>query len=224
MLTEASSTTAGECEHFVKRKYRKAFSGSLTKCMYVGHLHTDTECKVRITSVNGKKYFFNIVNALSWFVSTAPLKKKIDVTGIVLKYVWWLERQSGVPVSSLHADNGIEFEKAIDLLSNMGIDTSTTTAYTTQSIDLAKRFHEVLISNAWTVLHQVKLLQTYWYYALAHVTACKNMLPHLKTKSIGYFRLLGNQSEQLQYIPPFGCRMLYRPVQERLDTFKPQIL
>lgn len=105
----------------------------------------------------------------------------------------------------------------------MGLDTSTTTAYTAQSNVLVARYHGVLMSNVWTMLHQAKLPEAYWDYALAQVTACKNLLPHTKEMAIPHVRLLVHQSEELRHIRPFGCRMLYRPVRNKLDTSKPRL-
>lgn len=62
--------------------------------------------------------------------------------------------------------------------------------------------------NARIVLHQTKLPEAYWDYELAHVTDCKNMLPHTKKKAIPHVRVVGNQSEALRHMQPFGCRML----------------
>lgn len=79
------------------------------------------------------------------------------------------------------------------------------------------------MSNARKVLHQDKIPENYWDYALAHVTACKNIMPDSKTKYIPNVRLLIKQSEELLHIRRFCFQMMYQPVQGRLENFKPHL-
>ena len=223
VLPTKVETAAPDCDPCVKGKFRESFKGSLTKRTTVGHLHADTKGKIPKTSVNGYSHFVTVVDEYSRFVFTHPIKSKGEASGVVLRYVRWFERQSGSPVRSFHTDNGREYTKAISALTNMGVDTSTTTAYTAASNGLAERYHGVLMSDARAVLLQAKLPQSYWDYAIAHVTTSKNMLPHSTTKEIPYVRLLGQQSPDLHHVRPFGCRILYRPVMDRLPTFSPRL-
>lgn len=87
VLPNVKSTTAGDYETCVKWKYCNSFSGSLTDFTFFGHRDADAKGKVQVTSFKGKKYFATILDAFSSFVFTAPVKKKSDLKGFLLKYI-----------------------------------------------------------------------------------------------------------------------------------------
>lgn len=120
---------------------------------------------------------------------------------------------------SLHADNGTEFKIAQKALKAEGVDIHLTTGYTAPSNGLAERTHGVVLSHARASLAQANLPAAYWDYAVENASKIKNLVPHSTTGVIPYFRAFGHHSSDLRHIRPFGCRMLYHPVSNKLPTF-----
>lgn len=215
--------TSNHCEVCFKSKFRKQYKGSLTNAAKLGHLHADTKGKIKTPSENGDHYFVTVVDEFSRSMFAKPIPQKSDASKAVQEFITWFERQSGRPVCSLHTDGGSEIFNVQTDLKKQGTEIYCTTAYTHQSNGLAERCHGIILAHSRAILHQSNLPTSFWNYAILHSVKCKNLLPHCTTGKIPYEMVHGHQSNELQYIRPFGCRMLYHPVTDRLPTFKPRL-
>ena len=110
------------CEVCVKTKFRKSYSGSLTKATTVGHLHTDVKGMIKDRSDSGARYYVVIVDEYPRYVFSSPMVYKSDTSGKVLAFVKWFERQTGKPVKYFYSDGGTEFNHAWKTLEAGGID------------------------------------------------------------------------------------------------------
>lgn len=52
-----------------------------------------------------------------------------------------------------------------------------------------------------------------------HVTTCKIIVMHSKTKKVSHDVAFGQPSKAVKHLKPFGCRMMYHPVVDKLPTF-----
>lgn len=205
-----------DCTSCTKGKFRKRFAGSLTKEVRIGRLHADVKGKIKTPTVDGQKYFVSIVDEASRYTFVKPMRKKGEASDVVLEFAKWFERQSGRSVFGFHTDGGGEFKKALRVLSAQGVDVSFTTGYTPQSNGLAERTHGIVLSMARSCLVQAKLPMRYWGFAVRHVADCKNNVPHSATKKVPVSVIQGSTSPSVEHLRPFGSRMLYQPVQDRL--------
>lgn len=208
-----------DCEACLRAKYRKAYSGSLTKATTIGHLHADVKGMIKDRSVGGAAYFVIIVDEFSRFVQAVPIGKKSEASREVLQFAKWFERQTGSPVRSFYSDGGKEFLNAREALKDQGVDVDGSTPYTPQSNGLAERHVGIILTAALAALLQAKLPMKYWDHAVRHVAWCKNMVRHGKTGETPYSLLMGNPFHDIYHVRPFGCRMLYHPVTARIPPF-----
>ena len=153
VLPKATRTPNG-CEICVNAKYHKRYQGSLTNAVTMGHLHADTDGKLKTTSENGEQYFVTIVDEYSRFVHVKPIPNKTQASNSVREFVKWFEKQSNRPVLSLHTDGGTEFFEVQNDLKKEGTDITYTTAYTPQSNGLAERYHGVVSAQSRAILRQ----------------------------------------------------------------------
>lgn len=211
------------CEVCVKAKFRKRHKGSLTNAVKLGHLHADPKGKIKKQSKNGDRYCVTVVDEFSRYMLAKPIQKKSDASAAVQEFVAWFERHSGRPICSLHTDGGTEFFYVQPDLKKEGTDIHCITAYTPQSNGLAERCHGIILCHTRAILRQSKLPIRFWNYAILHAVKCKNLLPHSTTGKIRFEVVHGHHSTQLQYIRPFGCRMLYHPITDRLPTFESKL-
>ena len=211
------------CEVCVKTKFRKSYPGSLTKAKTVGHLHADVKGMIQDQSERGARYYLVIVDEYSRYVHTVPMVNKSEASEKVLQFVTWFERQTGSPVRSFYTDGGREFNHARTTLEARGVELGGSTAYTPQSNGLAERHVGIILTAARAALHQARLPISYWDYAVQHVSWCKNVVKHSKTKRTPCEMAMGLRPMDLPHVRPFGCRMLYHPVTARLPPFKPRL-
>ena len=61
---------------------------------------------------------------------------------------------------------------------------------------------------------------SYWHHAIKHVTTARNIVEHSVTKKVPHDAAFGEPSPNIKHLRPFGCRMLYHPVVDKLPTFK----
>lgn len=212
-----------DCMVCSKSKHRRMFKGSLTKERRIGRLHCDTKGKIKLPSRDGHYYFLTIIDEYTRLVHVEPLRKKGDASAKLLQYVRYFERQTGQLVRGIHTDGGSEFTKALTYARQQGIDVSLTTAYTPESNGLAERTHSTILSLARASLLQAKLPDDLWHYAIRHVTQCKNMVEHRMTGKVPYEMAYGQKSLDVSHLRPFGCKVMYRPVVDKLSTFEPRL-
>lgn len=208
-----------DCRSCAKGKYRNRFSGSLSNARKVGRLHVDTKGKVEEKSEGGHKYFLTIVEEYSRYTAVFPLRTKGEASDQLLQFIKWFEKQSGYVVTAVHTDGGSEFKRALFFLTAEGVDVSISTAYTPNSNGLVERSHGIILSNVRSCMEQAKLPAKYWHWAIRHVTACRNFIPHHRTGAVPYSTVFGRTYPDLHHLRVFGCRVLYRPPVKKLTTF-----
>ncbi|GKE42326.1 retrovirus-related pol polyprotein from transposon TNT 1-94, partial [Tanacetum coccineum] len=72
-------------------------------------LHIDLCGPMRVTSVNGKKYIFVIVDDYSRFTWVKCLSSKDEATNFIIKFLKMIQVRLKTPVRRIRTDNGTEF-------------------------------------------------------------------------------------------------------------------
>lgn len=217
------SCTSIHCEACLKGKYKRRFSGSLTRSTEPDTLYFDTKGKIETESVIGHYYFVTIVEEHSRFIAVRQIRSKEDASYAVLSYIRYIEKQSGCTVKRVHTDGGSEFKRALDTLKDQGVHVSITTSHTPESNGLAERTHSTILGLARTCLAQAKLPLQYWEYAVKHVADCKNSVRHSVKNKAPCAALYGCKPAGLHYLRPFGCAVAYRPCVKQQRTFAPRV-
>lgn len=110
------------CEFYVKEKYRERYKGSLTNAVNIGHIHANTKSRSNTASESGEKYFVTVVDEYLWYMHDTPIRKKIDVSDAVQKFVRWVERKSDRTAQFLLTNAGTEFINLQEDLNREGTD------------------------------------------------------------------------------------------------------
>lgn len=189
----------------------------------LGQFHADTKGKIKATSENGENCFVTAMDEFPRYMFAKPIRNKTTDSKVVQEFVKWFERQSGRPVCSLHTDGGPEFFNVQRNLKREGMDIHCTTAFTPQSNSLAERRNGILLSHTKAILRQSNLRIRFRNYAILHAVACENILPQTTTGKFPYHVIHGYGSTELQHIRPFGFRLMYHPLTNRLSTFQHRI-
>lgn len=84
---------------------------------------------IKAPSVSQKTYFVVINDEYYRFSQAVPIRKKSEVSEVVLNFERWFERQSGNTVRGLHTDGGKYYNVAKRVLKERGVYVSKTTGY-----------------------------------------------------------------------------------------------
>ena len=95
-----------DCDVCKKGKFKRRFSGSLTKSAQPDTLRFDIKEKIETISTNGNGYYVTIVKEHTRFTTVHPIKSKSDASDVVLRYVNCFEKQTGCSVKRVHTDGG----------------------------------------------------------------------------------------------------------------------
>lgn len=63
----------------------------------------------------------------------------------------------------------------------------------------------------------------YWSYAIHHVVAAKNAVPHASTNQVPYKIAFNKAPDYVQHLRQFGCKALYAPVTKSLNIFEARL-
>lgn len=164
-----------------ERKYRLEFEGSPKRDTEIGLLHIETQRKFDIRSINGDKYFLNIVEEYSRFAQTFPMQSKGETLEFLLNSICKFEKQTTHTVKKVHGDNVTEFARAFEFLYKQGGEILTSTRIHWSLMVLWKKLTEsflVWYEVVWFSRRSICLIGTTFCDMLPTVV----ILPYSKTE------------------------------------------
>jgi hypothetical protein len=136
------------------------------------------------------------------------MKKKSEAFEKFKEFKSFAERESGMMIEALRADNGGEYssEEFRQYLKEYGIRLESTAAYSPQQNGVAERKNRTLVEAARSMLSQAGLSNAYWAEAIATATYLQNrmMTAALKQCQTPYL-LWHGERPNLEHIKVFGC-------------------
>lgn len=209
-----------DCDICTHAKMRRRFTGSITGADVIGTLHVFTKVAIKTESMHGHNYFDATAEKFTRFEAVRPIRRKSDAAGDVFQYVRYFEKQSRYTVKKIHTNGGSEFKCALSKLFENGVEIRMTTEYTPESIGLVERTHQSITSNAHACLRYANLPLKYWNCVIAHVMDYRHYVRLVKKCVSPYVKLFARSVGDLSHLRPFGCRILFRPVANRLNLLQ----
>lgn len=94
-------------------------------------------------------------------------------------------------MTEIKSDIGTEFSLAFAALTDDGVNYTTSTPDTLESNGFTEKTHQTIMNDVRSCLTEVQLAEQVWNYALRHVVAARNTVPHSAEREIPFcFRLL----------------------------------
>ncbi|GJY63879.1 retrovirus-related pol polyprotein from transposon TNT 1-94, partial [Tanacetum coccineum] len=169
-------------------------------------LYMDLCGRIRVTSINGKKYILVIVDDYSRFTWVKFLRLKDETPDFIIKFLKMIQVWLKVTVRLTRTDNGTEFvnQTLHEYYEKVCISHETYVARSPQQNGVVERCNRTLIEAARTMLIYAKAPLFLWAEAVA--TACytqNRSIIHLRHGNIPY-ELLHDKPPDLSFFHVFG--------------------
>ena len=168
-------------------------------------IHTDV-AHINVPSLGGAKYFVTFLDEASGHITARAIKRKNDASTELIKYVAWIERQSGTRVKRITMDGAdkTDYAQAVNKLSLEGVEFNPTAPYSPAENGRAERVNRTLNGTVRAMLSQAGLPEEFWAECLMTATQVRNCLPKADKKkspeeeltsrvpSVAHFRVFGS--------------------------------
>jgi hypothetical protein len=157
-------------------------------------------------STEGHKLFFVIVDEATRYTWTFPMVSTKEVKNILETWINKIEMQTERKVKIIRSDNGMEFVNSSvqEMLEKKNIVHERSNAYHPFQNGKAERKIRHLKETVRTLLHQSKLPNLLWLYALRHATHLINNTYLEVVDAIPAEKMFGRKDD-LSYYRVFGC-------------------
>ena len=188
-------------------------------------LHMDLFGPVAYISIGGNKYGLVIVDDFSRFTWVFFLRDKVEVQGILKKFMRRAQNEFEKKIKKIRSDNGREFKNTgvEEFLDEEGIKHEFSAPYTPQQNGVVERKNRTLIEMARTMLDEYKTSEEFWAEAVN--TAChaiNRLYLHKIMKKTAYELLTGNKPD-VSYFRVFGSKCFILNRKPKSSKFAPKV-
>ena len=147
--------------------------------MKLERIHTDICGPLLDKDIYGFKYFITFTDEVTRYTWTYPLVEKSDAFNAFLVFQAQVERQSGLKIKGVYADNGSEYisNQFRAYLHDNGMILYTSQPYSPEMNSIQERLNRTLVEKASAMLWTAKLLVSFWSMGLGAATYVKNRSP-----------------------------------------------
>jgi len=131
---------------FTKQKRLKYSSSTSKSLQFFELIHVDIWGPISVTSIDGYKHFFTIVDNYSRFTWILFLKNKTEVRSLLQDFIILTENQFSCKPKKIRFDNGKEF-LLNDFYNSKGIFHETSYVATPQQNRIIERKHQHLLNT-----------------------------------------------------------------------------
>jgi len=189
---------------FAKQKCLKYFSSTSKSLQFFELIHVDIWGPIFVSSIDGYKYFFTIVDDYSRFTWILFLKNKTEVRSLLQDFIILTENQFSCKLKKIRSDNGKEF-LLNDFYNNKGIFHETSCVATPQQNGIVERKHQHLLNVCRALLFQAKIPNILWSYSLKLVVHLINRLPTPFLSNQSPYELVYSTKPEFSNLKVFGC-------------------
>ncbi|KAL4271407.1 hypothetical protein GQ457_13G027700 [Hibiscus cannabinus] len=131
-------------------------------------VHTDLCGPMRISSLNGSRYFLIFIDDFSRWCWVFFLKQKSEVFDVFQRFKANYENQSGKKIKTLRSDNGSEYtsRQFASYLKKLGIHHQLTVVYTPQQNGVSESKNMIVLNMARCLLFEKKIPKGFWAEAV----------------------------------------------------------
>ena len=196
-------------------------------------VHSDIAGPLSVKSLGGSHYFVTFIDDHSRFCFFYMLKTKDEVFQMFLRWLKFVQNQTGRQVKSITArdsvlkalrtDNGGEYlsHRFTKELERHGIEHQRTVPYNPQQNGLAERFNRTLMDLVRSMLRHKKLPNKFWAEALNVAVYVRNRVTSKALPSnVTPFELLHGKKPDVSNLRVFGSRCWYKVVDHKLKKLE----
>jgi transposase InsO family protein len=160
-----------------------------------------------VSSFSGFKYYLVLIDDLTHYVWTFPLRNKSDVFQCLLAFHAYVQTQFQLPILAFQTDNGKEFDNLAFRrhLEQHGISFRLSCPYTSSQNGTAERIIRTLNDCIRSLLIQASMPFTFWVEALSTATHLLNRRPCRASGQATPFQLLLGAPPSYNHLRVFGC-------------------
>nr|GEU34535.1 hypothetical protein [Tanacetum cinerariifolium] len=187
-------------------------------------LYMDLYRPMRVALINGKKYFFVIMDDYSRYTWVYFLHSKDETPEIIKKFIAQAQLNYKAKVCKIHTDNGTEFKNATlkAHYEKLGIIQQFSIAHTPKQNEVVERRNRTLVEAARTMLIFSRLLKLLWAEAVATACFTQNWsIIHTRYTKKPY-ELLRGRKPKVEYFHVFSSLCYPRNDRDDLGKMKPK--
>jgi transposase InsO family protein len=160
-----------------------------------------------VPSCSGYKYYLILIDDLTHYVWTFPLRCKSDVYACLLSFHAYVSTQFQLPLISFQTDNGKEFDNNAfrTYLTSHGVALRLSCPYTSSQNGKAERIIRTLNDCVRSLLIQAGMPSSFWVEALSTATYLINRRPCQTSGRLTPFQLLLGAPPEYHHLRVFGC-------------------
>lgn len=158
-------------------------------------------------SCSGFKYYLVLIDDLTHYVWTFPLRCESDVYACLLSFHAYVNTQYQLPLISFQTNNGKEFDNYAfqAYLTQHGIAIRLSCPYTSSQNGKAEWIIRTLNDCVRSLLIHAGMPSSFWVEALSTATYLINHRPYQATGRLTPFQLLLGAAPEYDHLRVFGC-------------------
>ncbi|KAL4354255.1 hypothetical protein GQ457_06G039790 [Hibiscus cannabinus] len=170
-------------------------------------VHTDLCGPMRISSLNGSRYFLIFIDDFSRWCWVFFLKQKSEVFDVFQSFKANSENQSGKKIKTLRSDNGSKYtsRQFASYLKKLGIHHQLTVVYTPQQNGVSERKNRTVLNMARCLLFEKKIPKGFWAEAVNTSVYLLNRLPTKALEGKTPFEAWFDATPSIGHLRVFGC-------------------
>ncbi len=182
-------------------------------------VHSDLAGPMPIKTRGGCRYWITFLDDYSRYLWTYGLHSKKDAVIITKDWLSMVENQLKVKLGTLRTDNGGEYSKLDEFLTERGVRRETTIPHTPQQNGRAERVNRTLSERIACMLMDSGLSAPWWGEALLYSTYVINRLPSKPISMQSPYEVMFGIIPDLSDLHVFGspCQALRLPRPKKLQ-------
>ncbi|KAL1941168.1 hypothetical protein VTO73DRAFT_7380 [Trametes versicolor] len=183
---------------------------------------TDLWGEAQVQTPDGKRYVMTITDHYHRWLWVAFLRHKSDAFGAFKEWLARVERETGLKLAKLRADNGGEYvgNAFKDFCKERGIQLQTTSPRTPEQNGAAESQNRSIFDRVRTILIDSGLPLNLWGEAVNYIVYTKNRNPTAALDGSTPFQTRYGHAPDISFLHRFGCRAYVyndHPSRRKLD-------
>ncbi|CAM8901423.1 unnamed protein product [Rhodiola kirilowii] len=187
-------------------------------------IHCDVWGPFTTETMSGAQYFLTIVDDKSRGVWTYLMKRKSEVTDLLIQFFAMVDTQFAKKIKVLRSDNGGEFFSArlCSFLGMKGCIHQSSCAYTPQQNGVVERKHRHILDVARALRIQANVPKSFWGDCVLTATYILNRTPTPLLDGRTAYEILFGLPPPLDHMRVFGCLCYVHTLPKFRDKLDPR--
>ncbi|CAM8984340.1 unnamed protein product [Rhodiola kirilowii] len=187
-------------------------------------IHADVWGSYSTNTMSGCRFFLTIVDDFSRTTWTFLMKKKSEVSALVIKFFKLIETQYNDKIKTFRSDNGTEFfnDTLAQFFSDRGCIQQSSCPYTPQQNGVVERKHRHLLDVARALRFQANLPKVFWGDCVLSATYLINRSPSVVLNFKSPLEVLFGAPPVIHHLRVIGCLCYVGTIAHQRDKLDPR--